>query len=812
MPKAVKTSLPTFNLRLGLPLFFGLLGVLVFLVLLFFEQRNYRANIELFTTETVDYEFAWAKRLIEGARAQGESEFSLKLIAEAELNSGINLVLLLDSQSRILGSSSAKATEQLPAFLDAVAQSKTEKNLVKLIQDNQVTAIAPITLGPKRTQGTFIVQYNLNSIKEQAWQHLKQQILIFAALMTLSGLLLVGLSRLYIFRPVHALLNSMRAIALGDFTPKTQLAGNSEFTTLEKAMQEMAATLNRNMQALADSEARFRHLSEVTFEAVFLHEDGIIVDANSATEKLVGVPINELIGRNIFEFLTADSRPMVQLRADRGQEYSLQITLQDAKGTPIPCEINVCQRSYQGKIQRIVAVRDRRQDLAAQAEIQRLAFSDPLTGLPNRHFLLERLTQELRLQQKEIRRAALITFNIDGFAAINDSLGMSAGDAVLRALAQRLGESLEQADTLARVEADTFAVLLVNLQGDLAQASLQASTEVEALLSVISQPLESNEQSLHLSAGAGIVMIPNDSQEPQELLREAETAMHLAKEQGQNQLRFFAHSLQEAANYRLMLRNDLKQALIAGNQLVLHYQPQMDANERLLGLEALVRWNHPTRGLISPADFIPEAEASGLIIPLGQWVLEEASACLKRLHHTAWGKNISMAINVSPKQFKEASFVMAVEAQLAQLGAAAPLLEIELTESVVADNLPATLEKMEQLGKHGIRFALDDFGTGYSSLSYLKHLPIHTLKIDRSFVLDIDAGEYSAHGKRPAVLIEAIVSMSHQLGLSVLAEGVETPAQVAWLTRSGCDEFQGYFFSRPLTEEQLWQKFATPNT
>jgi diguanylate cyclase (GGDEF)-like protein len=485
----------------------------------------------------------------------------------------------------------------------------------------------------------------------------------------------------------------------------------------------------------------------------------------------------------------------------------------NAQGDRIPCECSVRQRESDGQVVRAVAARDIRERLAAEAEIRQLAHFDALTGLCNRRLLLEQVTQELVEVERHQRRAALAVLNLNAFQSVNDSLGMAAGDTVLRTVARRLSALQSQGQTLARVDGDSFALLLTGLDGSLEVASARAARDIEILLAAIAEPIEVDGHTLHLNAGAGLVMIPNDSSEPLELLREAETAMHLAKEARDSRVRFFAHALQEAASSRLALRNDLRGALKQSahgeppHPLLLHYQPQVDAHGQLQGVEALVRWQHPVRGLIPPGAFIAEAEASGLIVPLGNWVLEEAANCLRRWQSNettqAWAQHLSMAVNVSPRQFREPDFIARIEDVLERVGINALSLELELTESVVADDLESTLEKIEVLRRLGVRFALDDFGTGYSSLSYLKRLPIDTLKIDRSFVMDIDAPEQTQSGKRPAVLINAIVAMAHQLDLHVLAEGVETPTQLARLVQVGCDSFQGYHFSRPLPESAL---------
>ena len=550
----------------------------------------------------------------------------------------------------------------------------------------------------------------------------------------------------------------------------------------------------------------------MAFEAIFLHSGGHIVDANAAAERLMGVAPGGLRGTDMLSWVAPGSRDAIRQRVALRVEGTWSVDMVNAQGQLIAAEASVRQRELDGNVLRVVAVRDIRERLAAEAQIRQLAHFDALTGLHNRRFLLEQVAAELAHApvDGQPRRAALATLNLNAFQAVNDSLGMAAGDAALRIVAQRLSSLLTVGQSLARVDGDTFALLITDLHGDLQAASAQAARAIEQLLAAVAEPLEVRGQALHLSAGAGVVMIPNDSRDPPELLREAETAMHRAKEAGDTQVQFFAHALQEAASERLALRNDLRQTLRLppqAQQLLLHYQPQVDAAGRLLGVEALVRWQHPTRGMIPPGAFIAEAESCGLIVPLGHWVLHEAVACLRRWQQQAdgapWASQLTMAVNVSPRQFRESDFISRIEDVLAQVGVSALSLELELTESVVADDLEATLEKMALLRSRGVRFALDDFGTGYSSLAYLKRLPIDTLKIDRSFVMDIDAPIQSGPGKRPAVLIDAIIAMAHQLEMRVLAEGVETATQRERLVRAGCDIFQGYYFSRPLSEANL---------
>ncbi len=315
-------------------------------------------------------------------------------------------------------------------------------------------------------------------------------------------------------------------------------------------------------------------------------------------------------------------------------------------------------------------------------------------------------------------------------------------------MARRLSALQGQGQTLARVDGDTFALLLCDLQGDLNQASAEAARTIERLLAAIAEPLEVHGQVLHLSAGAGVVMIPNDSRDAPELLREAETAMHRAKDAGDSRVYFFAHALQEAASERLALRSDLRRALEAKPApLLLHYQPQVDSQGRLAGVEALVRWQDPRRGLVSPGAFHPRSRSQRPDRAPGQLGAgrsrHHSAPLAKRSRCAPWATKLTMAVNVSARQFREADFIGRIESLIARVGIEAFSLELELTESVLVDDLEATLEKMAQLRSHGVRFALDDFGTGYSSLAYLKRLPIDVLKIDRSFTMDIDAPEHS---------------------------------------------------------------------
>ena len=821
-PAVATHTVRVFNLRLWLPLSLIIASAVMALILVADQQRHYAQDLQRFADHTAHAELLETQRALETVLRRSDGSGTVGIVSQLGLNPAVAHAALVGPDGKVIAATrfawkGRTAAEHIPGYPeDAVRQvRRAQRELLTLDRAQlRLTAVAPVTMGLQSgevratRQGVLWIDYDLRPVAAETWDQLRTQAVVLAMAVLLGSLGLLALAHWGILRPVAALRAGMERIGAGDFTHLPRLQGSGDFHDLGQALQKMANELQARNTALAESEARFRQLSDASFEAIILHENGRITDANAAADRLMGVAPGGLVGTAMLSWVSPPFLERTIQRTTQGMEGVWEVDLQDAQGQTIPCECSVRRRQLDNRQVRVVAVRDIRTRLAAEAEIRQLAHFDALTGLSNRRSLLEQVVQELAAADLQPRRAALATININAFQSINDSLGMAAGDTVLRTMARRLSALQSQGQRLARVDGDTFALLLCDLQGDLNQASAEAARTIERLLAAIAEPLEVQGQVLHLSAGAGVVMIPNDSRDAPELLREAETAMHRAKDAGDSRVYFFAHALQEAASERLALRSDLRRALEAKPApLLLHYQPQVDSQGRLAGVEALVRWQDPRRGLVSPVHFIPEAEASGLIVPLGNWVLEEAATTLHRWQNdpacTPWATKLTMAVNVSARQFREADFIGRIESLIARVGIDAFSLELELTESVLVDDLEATLEKMAQLRSHGVRFALDDFGTGYSSLAYLKRLPIDVLKIDRSFTMDIDAPEHSGQGKRPAVLIDAIVAMAHQLDLRVLAEGVETLAQQERLLRSGCDLFQGYRFSRPLPEAEF---------
>ncbi|MEZ0600977.1 EAL domain-containing protein [Paraburkholderia sp. IW21] len=429
----------------------------------------------------------------------------------------------------------------------------------------------------------------------------------------------------------------------------------------------------------------------------------------------------------------------------------------------------------------------------AEERIKELAFFDALTRLPNRTLLLDRLRQAITASARSETCGALLFIDLDHFKTLNDTMGHDKGDLLLQQVAQRLAASILESDTVARVGGDEFVVVLGSLHENRQEAASQTEAQGEKILAVLGMPYQLGDIEYRSTASIGATVFMGQQASIDELMKQADLAMYKSKEKGRNAVCFFDPDMQTVVVERAALEADLRNA-IEENQFLLHYQAQVDG-ARITGVEALVRWQHPRRGIVPPADFIPLAEETGLILALGGWVLEAACTQLGRWATRPDTAHLTIAVNVSVQQFREPDFVDKVLTTINQTGARADRLKLELTESVLVDNVQDIIQKMGELKARGVVFSLDDFGIGYSSLSYLKRLPLDQLKIDRSFVRDvlIDPND--------AVIAKAIVTLAQSLGLGVIAEGVETAAQRDFLAAAGCHAYQGYYFCRPLPIE-----------
>jgi diguanylate cyclase (GGDEF)-like protein/PAS domain S-box-containing protein len=427
----------------------------------------------------------------------------------------------------------------------------------------------------------------------------------------------------------------------------------------------------------------------------------------------------------------------------------------------------------------------------AEQKIEELAFFDQLTGLPNRTLLLDRLKQAMTASHRSETCGAVLFIDLDHFKTLNDSLGHDKGDLLLQQVAQRLAACVREGDTVARLGGDEFVVVLESLNGIPQEAANQTESVGEKILAALQQTYLLGDVEHRSTASIGATLFYGHETSIDDLLKQADLAMYKAKDTGRNALSFFDPAMQTIVMERVALEADLREA-VHKKQFVLHYQAQVVDEGRVIGAEVLVRWQHPERGMVSPAEFIPLAEETGLILPLGDWVLETACRQLALWASRAEMAHLTVAVNVSAQQFREADFVDSVLAVLRQTGANPQRLKLELTESLLVSNVEDIVGKMHALKAKGVGFSLDDFGTGYSSLSYLRRLPLDQLKIDQSFVRDV------LSDPNDAVIAKTIVALAQSLGLGVIAEGVETTAQRDFLANSGCHAYQGYFFSRPL--------------
>lgn len=433
---------------------------------------------------------------------------------------------------------------------------------------------------------------------------------------------------------------------------------------------------------------------------------------------------------------------------------------------------------------------------ATENEIKHLAFYDPLTQLPNRRLLLDRLQHSLSTSARTGKHGALMFIDLDNFKALNDTRGHDKGDLLLQAVAQRLSASIREEDTVARLGGDEFVVMLEGLDDKIEEAANQTDAIGEKILAALNQPYYLENIEYHNTPSIGITLFSDRHTSIEDLLKRADLAMYQAKAAGRNTLRFFDPKMQESITAQVTLENDLRNALRL-KQFFLHYQPQVNSEGVLIGAEALIRWHHPKHGMVPPADFIPLAEKTRLILPIGNWVLETACQQLAKWAQEPAKAELTLAVNISAVQYHQADFVRQVLSIVETTGANPNRLKLELTESLMLDNIEEIIDKMSQLKAAGIGFSLDDFGTGYSSLSYLKRLPIQQLKIDRSFVMDV------LDDPNDMAIINAILALAASMELSVIAEGVETQAQQDFLASVGCRQYQGYHLGRPDTVDKL---------
>ncbi|UXH79013.1 putative bifunctional diguanylate cyclase/phosphodiesterase [Roseateles amylovorans] len=542
-------------------------------------------------------------------------------------------------------------------------------------------------------------------------------------------------------------------------------------------------------RAMRESEARLATFMEASVEGLLFHRDGVIADVNPSLCALIGYPLELLIGRRALELVAPDQLEIVRAVMEAGDETRYETAVMHRSGERIPVEFIVRTLWRNGERLRMAVVRDIREQQAALARIHHLAHHDPLTGLLNRATFMERLRE--RLARGPSQRAALLFIDLDNFKRVNDSLGHLEGDQVLRTVADRLRAGLRGGDLVARFGGDEFVVLLEDVH-----QRKDVQVVLNALLSVVEVPVQADGRDLSVTPTIGVALYPEHGESPEELLQHADTAMYLAKSAGRATYRFFESAMAETAYADLVLEAELAQALTA-DEFVLFYQPQVAAQTgQLTGAEALLRWRHPTRGLLSPDAFILVAERHRLMLPLGEWVMHEA-ARQARLWHERGIAPVPIAVNLSSMQFRLDSFSKSVAQVLKTAGVPGEWLELELTERMLTDEIERLPELLQSLRALGLAISIDDFGTGYTALNQLTRLPLDKLKIDQSFVAGLP-------DDRPAAAItRAVVQMAKGLGMRVGAEGVRNARQWHLLAEWGCDELQGEVIASAMPAEEF---------
>ncbi len=523
---------------------------------------------------------------------------------------------------------------------------------------------------------------------------------------------------------------------------------------------------------------RLRKLTAVSFEGLLIEKDGLIIDANPRLCGFVGRSLSELIGTPVASLFAASTSV-----DGEAASWTLEVSghfLRRAGGALMPVELLARPVGVERNKATAIAVRDLTARRDSEAALHRLAHHDPLTGLANRVLLDVRMRQAFESTQP-VQRGAVLCLDLDRFKSVNDLLGHAAGDKLLVEVSLRITALLRQTDTLARLGGDEFVIMIPDVTDMPACQSL-----AQRIVECMSEPFALDDQHVVVGVSIGIARYPEDGRSGEELLRCADIAMYRSKEEGRATYRLFEAEMDAELQQRRALERDLRVA-IALEQLQLYYQPLVSCETGAVeGYEALLRWDHPTRGFVSPADFIPVAEESGLILSLGQWVIRTACAAA-----VAWDAPLRLALNLSPAQFKQTDLVANVVAALADTGLQPARLEIEVTEGVLINNPERAVSILSDLRALGIKVSLDDFGTGFSSLSYLRQFPLDKIKIDHSFIKDVGRDE------RSTSIVRAIVALAHSLGLTVTAEGVETQGQLDLLQAHSCNQVQGYLLGRP---------------
>lgn len=606
-------------------------------------------------------------------------------------------------------------------------------------------------------------------------------------------------AKLYTIRRVSS------AVRAGQREARVPDLGHDETGQLADDINAMLQSLEQAGNSVREHRARLSSYIEHTpYGILVTDETGRIVDDNPMARKLLGHDAIQLRGLDLSDCVTAGYAGQIrQMLASLPQSstHEWELEMRRADGSAFPAAFKAVRLAPDRQMTFFSDISERK---VAEEQIHQLAFFDPLTHLPNRRLLLDRLHHAIVGSQRNHTLGALLFIDLDNFKQINDTLGHEMGDRLLAEVAKRLTGSVREDDTVARLGGDEFVVLLENCGNSPDQTARFAETVADKIVERLGHPYQIGQHTQYSTPSIGIALLdPQQRSNADEVLKHADLAMYQAKAAGRNTVRFFDPAMQATLEARTALEDELRQALLC-DQLFLRYQPQVNRQGQLIGVEALVRWERPGHGTVPPDQFIGIAEETRLILPLGRLVLKQACQRLAEWAKDPGTAHLNISVNVSAVQFHDPNYVKETIAEIRQSGIDPKRLKLELTESVLLHDVETTISKMEALRALGVSFSLDDFGTGYSSMSYLKRLPLSQLKIDTSFVRDLltDPSDTS--------IVRAIIGMGNSLGLRIIAEGVENQAQWEILLAEGCHEGQGYLFGHPLSTEELMRDWFSP--
>ncbi|MEH6909581.1 MAG: EAL domain-containing protein [Oceanicoccus sp.] len=680
------------------------------------------------------------------------------------------------------------------------SERPVKTRIIGSIETEYIEIIQPVSV-ENVVVGYVYLRSNVKKMKELQSNYWVVNAIV-AAFASLIALSLAIVFSWWISRPLLSLERTARNITKNDnYSLRAAGFGNDNAIN---AFNKMLDFFQQENIQVRDSEEKFRLISESSKVGIFqLDTTGKCVYANAELAAIAGLSVKDILTNNWLAAIHPEDLASVEdqwhTMLEKGQPIYLDCRLKTPLIKSIAGYVGVLRRADNHPIGYLGTVNDISDIKNAQTQLEQMAFYDMLTGLANRRLFRNRLEHVVNNLNKEKSNLGLILVDLDSFKSVNDSLGHDSGDKLLKIIAGRLQQCVRASDTIARLGSDEFAIILPGINNSRATAHV-----AEKVLAAIQQPISINENEQRITASIGISIAPQNGTDAKTIIKNADLALFHAKNRGRNNYQFFTAEMNIQLMNNLALIRDLRQA-VNNNNFTLAYQPKICLKEgTLVGFEALIRWEHKVRGIVGPIEFIPVAEETGLIIPLGRWVITTACKQLRSMYDAnIIDDSVSMAVNLSAHQFQDEKLVDFIADRISTFDLKPGQFEIELTESVLMENFDSAIEKLEALRELGILISIDDFGTGYSSLGYLKRLPVNTIKVDRSFVTDIP------NDRSDMEMTSAVIAMAHNLHYKVVAEGVETLQQLQFLEQSDCDYGQGFFFSRPLPDHRLQDFCAT---